>query len=244
MATTGSTRRQVLADLARSRRAEGSARRTFRIAAVTVTVLGMMGLLGLWLSGRWSGPPELLALRKSVDDQIGQVMEAARSGAAYSPDAGSTGAVFELIRQVPEAYRGQAREEIGRLFEARQTAEVESYFALRPDQRAAELDRRIRAEEQRRKAWEAERSQRAGNAGDRPGGAAQAGTGSRTSSPPQAGAGGPSPGGRRRDASEESRNARRKQALDKTSAESRARRTEYRRAKDQRRIELGLASGR
>jgi hypothetical protein len=130
---------------------------------------------------------------------------------------------------VPEAYREQARAEIGRLFEARETAEVESYFALPPDRRAAELERRIKAEEERRQAREAERSQRTAESGGRPGG------------PPGARGGGPPPGGRRRDGSEEGRNARSKQYLDKTSAESRARRTEYRRAKDQRRIQLGLA---
>jgi hypothetical protein len=229
MATTISDRRQALAELARSRRADGSAGRNLRIAAVIVAALGLMGLLGRWLSGRWSTPPELLAVRASVDGQIAEVMEDARSGAAYAPDAGSAGTVFAMIRQLPEAYREQARAEIGRLFEAREAAEVESYFALPPDQRAAELDRRIKAEEQRRQAREAERNQRLAEAGGRAGG------------PPQAGASGPPSGGRRRDGSEEGRNARSKRQIDKTSAESRARRTEYRRAKDQRRIQLGLA---
>jgi hypothetical protein len=229
MATTISDRRQALAELARARRADGSAGRTLRVSAVAVAVLGLMALCGLWLSGRWSTPPELLAVRASVDGQIAQVMEAARSGGAAAVDNGSFGNVFEMIRQVPEAYREQARGEIGRLFEAREAAEVESYFALPPDRRAAELDRRIKAEEERRRAREAERSQRTAEAGGRPGG------------PPGARGGGPPPGGRRRDSSEEGRNARSKQYLDKTSAESRARRTEYRRAKDQRRIQLGLA---
>ncbi len=229
MATTISDRRQALAELARTRRADGSAGRTLRGIAVAVAVLGLMALGGLWLSGRWSTPPELLAVRASVDGQIAEVMKAARSGGAAAADSGSFGNVFEMIGQVPEAYREQARAEIGRLFEAREAAEVESYFALPPDRRAAELDRRIKAEEERRQAREAERSQRTAEAGGRPGG------------PPGARGGGPPPGGRRRDSSEEGRNARSKQYLDKTSAESRARRTEYRRAKDQRRIQLGLA---
>ena len=229
MATTISDRRQALAELARARRADGSAGRTLRVSAVAVAVLGLMALCGLWLSGRWSTPPELLAVRASVDGQIAEVMEAARSGGSTAADSGSFGNVFEMIGQVPEAYREQARAEIGRLFEARETAEVESYFTLPPDRRAAELDRRIKAEEERRQAREAERSQRTAESGGRPGG------------PPGARGGGPPPGGRRRDGSEEGRNARSKQYLDKTSAESRARRTEYRRAKDQRRIQLGLA---
>jgi hypothetical protein len=231
MTASISDRRQALMELARSRRADGSTGRNLRIAAVTVVGLGLMGLLGLWFSGRWSTPAELLAVRASVDGQIAEMMEAARSGTASAADAGWNGAVFEMIRQVPRAYRPLAREEIGRLFEAREAAEVESYFALPPNQRAAELDRRIKAEEQRRQARETERNQRLAEAGGRPGG------------PPQAGAGGaPSaPGSRRRDASEEGRVARSKLQIDKTSAETRARRTEYRRAKDQRRIQLGLA---
>jgi hypothetical protein len=231
MTATISDRRQALAELARSRRAEGSAGRNLRVAAVTVATIGLVGLLGLWLSGSWSTPPELLAVRASVDGQIAEMMAAARAGAASAPDAGSNGSVFELIRQVPEGYRPQAREEIGRLFEAREAAEVESYFALPPDQRAAELDRRIKAEDQRSQAREAARNQRLAEAGGRPGG------------PPPTGAGGapPAPGSRRRDGSEEGRNARSKRQIDKTSAETRARRTEYRRAKDQRRIQRGLA---
>jgi hypothetical protein len=174
MTATISDRRQALAELARSRRAEGSAGRNLRVAAVTVATIGLVGLLGLWLSGSWSTPPELLAVRASVDGQIAEMMAAARAGAASAPDAGSNGSVFELIRQVPEGYRPQAREEIGRLFEAREAAEVESYFALPPDQRAAELDRRIKAEDQRRQAREAARNQRLAEAGGRPGGPQQA----------------------------------------------------------------------
>ena len=52
----------------------------------------------------------------------------------------------------------------------------------------------------------------------------------------------PAGGQRRRgDGTEESRNARSKSRLDKSTAASRARGTEYRRLKDQRRIELGLS---
>lgn len=227
MATTLSDRRQALAELARERRADGSARRILWRSAVAV--LGLMAVLGLWLSGRSSTPPELLAVQATVDRRISEIREAARSGGTATADSGSWSTVFETIRQVPEAYREQARAELGRLFEARETAEVESYFALPPERRAAELDRRIKAEEDRRQAREAERNQRTAEAGGRPGG------------PPGARGGGPPTGGRRRDGSEEGRNARSKRYLDKTAAESRARRTEYHRAKDQRRIQLGLA---
>ena len=240
MAATVSARRQALAELARSRRAEGSASRVVKIAAVSVVLVGLAGLAWLFLRGRT--PAEIVAVRASVDGQIAQLETAARSGQPFDPADASFGAVFETVRSVPEAYRDQAREEIGRLFEAREVAEVESYFALPPDRRAAELDRRIKEEEERRKKWEAERERRAAERGSQGDGQQQRGPG------PQAMAGGqqptagatPPPGASRRDRSEEGRNARSKQRIDKTSAENRARQTEYRRAKDQRRIQLGF----
>jgi hypothetical protein len=232
MSATVSARRQALADLARSRRAEGLSGRAVKIVAVSVVVLGLAGLTWLFLIGRT--PAEILAVRASVDGQIAQMQQAARSGQPFNPDDASFGAVFETVRSVPNAYRDQAREEIGRLFEAREVAEVESYFALPPDRRAAELDRRIKAEEERRKKWEAERERRNAERGQ--------GDGQQQRSPgPQAQAGGQQPtGGRQRDGTEEGRNARSKQRIDKTSAENRARQTEHRRAKDQRRIQLGF----
>lgn len=240
MAATVSARRQALADLARSRRAEGSSGRAVKIVAGSVLVLGLAGLAWLFLLGRT--PAEILAVRASVDGQISQMQQAARSGQPFNPDDAAFGAVFETVRAVPEAYRDQARAEIGRLFEARETAEVDSYFALPPERRAAELDRRIKAEEERRKKWEAERERRLAERGGQADGqdrrgpepAAQAG-----GQPARAGTA-PPPGGSRRDGTEEGRNARSKQRIDKTSAETRARQTEYRRARDQHRIQLGL----
>lgn len=240
MAATVSARRQALADLARSRRAEGSAGRAVKIVAISVVLIGLAGLA--WLFLRSGTPAEILAVQASVDGQIAQLQQAARSGQPFNPDDGSFGAVFETVRSVPEAYRDRAREEIGRLFEAREAAEVDSYFSLPPEQRAAELDRRIKAEEERRKKWEAERERRAAERGNQADGQSQRGPGAsaQAGGPPTTAGATPPPGGRRRDGSEEGRNARSKQRIDKTSAETRARQTEYRRAKDQRRIQLGL----
>jgi len=239
MAATVSARRQALAELARSRRAEGSAGRVVKIAAVSVVLVGLAGLAWLFLRGRT--PAEIVAVRASVDGQIAQLQAAARSGQPFDPADASFGAVFETVRSVPEAYRDQAREEIGRLFEAREVAEVESYFAMPPEQRAAELDRRIKSEEERRQKWEAERERRAAERGSQGDGQQQGGPGSQAmAGGQQPTTGATSPGASRRDRSEEGRNARSKQRIDKTSAENRARQTEYRRAKDQRRIQLGL----
>ncbi len=208
--------------------------------AMGIILLAILGWCGMWLFGAFSTPPQLLAVRTEVDQQIAQLEEASRNGEPFSPDTGSFTAVFATMREVPEAYRDQAREQMGRLFEARETAEVDSFFAVPPEKRAAELDRRIEAEETRRKAWAAERTRRDAQQGN---GGATAQSGRATAGTGQT-AGQPGGGRRRGDGTEESRNMRSKSRIDKTSAESRARNTEYRRLKDQRRIQLGLEPSR
>lgn len=241
---TVSARRQALADLARERSGAGSGARTVRRLAVAVVILGLVTLALIWLAGFFSTPREVLAVRALVDQQISELERVGRNEVPFGSGGESFGAMFTAMRDVPEGYRDQARAELGRLFEARETAEVDSFFGLPPERRAAELDRRIKEEEERRKAWAAKRAAREADRGGRDG-ADRRGTGGGPvaggAGSPAVAAGGP-PGGRRRgDGTEESRNLRSKSRLDRTSAESRARRTEYRRAKDQRRIQLGLA---
>jgi hypothetical protein len=236
---TVSARRQALADLARSRGGEGVVGIGLRRLAIAVVILGLVTLALMWLFGFFSTPPEVVAVRALVDEQIVALERVARNEVPFGSDGESFGAMFTALREVPEGYRDQARAELGRLFEAREAAEVDSFFGLPPDRRAAELDRRIKAEEERRKARAAKRAAREADRGGRDG-PGQGGGAAAASGGSPAVAGG-SPGGRRRgDGTEETRNLRSKSRLDRTSAETRARRTEYRRLKDQRRIELGL----
>ena len=130
---------------------------------------------------------------------------------------------------------------MGRLFEARERAEINSFFAMSPDQRMNELDRRIRDEDAQREARRAEWAQRqssgdaqGGSRGPRGGGDA----GGRGGPP---GGGGP---GRGRSSTEEQRNDWRKQRLDNGSPQGRAQRDEYRRLMRERREQLGLSGGR
>jgi hypothetical protein len=239
MAATVSARRQALAELARSRRPSGLNRR-LRPAAIGIVGLGLLGLAVLWLLGFFSGPREVLAVRAAVDGQIAELERMARGEVPFGEASGSFAPVMQAMRDVPEQYREQARQEMGRLFEARERAEVSSYFAVPPAQRAAELDRRIKEEDARRSRWQAERDRRMAERGD--GGGAGRGQQVAGGSGPQA-AGGQQAGGRQprqRDRTEEGRNTRAKQRLDRSTADARARSTEYRRAKDQRRIQLGL----
>ena len=219
-------RRQALADLARSRRDEKAGNSKVRTILVAFVAIGLITLIVMWFAGFFSTPAEVIALREAVNTQVAELEKMARGEIPYSEERAGWGNLYDTARQVPEQYRDQ---EIGRYFRAREAAEINSYFALPPDQRAAELDRRIKAEEARRARWEAERAQREASQASSNG----SGSGSATS-------GQSTRGGRGRSRTEETRNAWVKRYIDRTSADGRAKRTEYRRAKDQRRVAMGL----
>jgi hypothetical protein len=251
MAASVSAKRTALADLAHASKGGPSGGQVVRTVAIGIVVLGLLALVVMWLLGFFSPPPEVRAVQALVDEQIQQLQRVARNEAPF--EEGSFGPMFETMRQVPREYREQAGREMGRFFEAREKAEVNSYFSMPPEQRMAEMDRRLKAEDQRRQAWEAQRAQRQAQGGDRGGprgGGTQDAGGRGRGGPPGAVAGGPGgrggppggggPGGPRGRGTEESRNMRSKRRIDSSSAESRARSLEYRRLKEQRRVELGL----
>lgn len=229
------------------RSAGGSPGRVGRIAlAVAALVLAAIGW-GAYAGWFTPTPKELRAIRAMVDQKIVEYGRMGRGEVPYDPAADDIRPMFESMRDMPEAVRAQIGPEIGRFFSAREGAEVNSFFNLPPQQRKAELDRRIRADEARRKAWEAEREARGngGGTGGRrgpPSGQAGAGGGPNgAGAPPAGGTGRGGPGGRR--GSEADRNAWVKRRIDSTSPEERAKRTEYRRLRDERRQQLGLSPG-
>lgn len=233
MSTAASDRRRVLADLARERQGGQSSGGLLRRTVIGLLVAALLGLLLAWFLGFFSVPREVLEIRGIVDGEIAELRKVARNEVPLSYDSPGVGAVFDRVRDLPPDLRRQAGREVGRLFAAREQAEMESYFNLPPERRQAELDRRIKAEEDRRKAREAERAERerqrpAASAGQPPAGG-------------PGGAGGPPNGrGRGRSTTEDERNARSKSRIDRSSPDERARRTEYRRAIDERRTQLGL----
>jgi hypothetical protein len=228
-------------------------RRTVIILASAASILWF----GLWMGGFLSTPREVLEIRAMVDAEVERLNRVARNEAPYSEERPQfVGEMFGRMRDMPESARSQVREDMGRLFRARERAELASYFSLSPNQRQAELDRRIKAEEQRRKAWEQERASRAATAGPgfgpgqggqasqgRPQGAGQGpGNGGPSNNERGGGRGGPS--GQRGGPSEEAIQSWRKERLDRSSPEERARSAEYRRAMAVRRQQLGISSGR
>lgn len=221
-------RRKAVAALAAERRQRSAGSRLVRRAAVCLLLLLCVMTL-FWGLGFFSTPQAVAEVENLVEQQVAEYARVARGEVPFESGQ-SFGPVREKIRDVPREYREQVGEQMGRLWEARERAEMASYFHLPPAQRQAELDRRIRAEEARRQAREAERAER---------GRAQSTNGRQASTGGQSGSGG-SPGGTRTEAG---RNERLKRRIDQTTPEERSMRAEYRRAMDARRRQLGVPSG-
>jgi hypothetical protein len=238
-ASTAATRR-LLADAVRRREGarSGDPGSTLKRAAVGVVILALLAWLVLWLLGFFAAPRQIREFRSLVDEQVKEFDKVARSEVPFSADMASLGPVFERMRDLPEDLRGQARDEMERLFRARERAEMKSYFALPAAARQAELDRRIKAEEERRKAREAERATR--NADQAVGKQTASNQPQRGGGPGGRGPGGPGGG---RGGGEDQRNTRSKQRIDSTSPNERSQRAEYRRAMDARREQLGGPPG-
>ncbi|MCE9629880.1 MAG: hypothetical protein K8S94_04060 [Planctomycetia bacterium] len=235
MATASmANRRQALAALAAERGgSQGATGRLWKRVALAVAILALLAFVAMWLLGFFSTPREIAEIRRLVDEQVVQLETAARTGTPPDQVAGYQN-MRDTMRAVPRQYREQAGREFGRFFAARDQAEMDSYFALPPERRQAELDRRIKADEDRRKAWESERARREQQRRDAAGGNANA------SGPGPTG----TPSGRRGGGTEESRNLWGKRQIDRTTPEQRAQKAEYRRAVEERRIQLGLGPSR
>lgn len=249
MASTADKRRAAAA-LAAERHREGAGGRLLKRTALALLALALIAAPVLWAFGFFSTPKAVAEVKQFVDQQVAEYERVARGEVPYG-SAPSTGAFFEKLRDVPREYRDQLGQQMGRLWEARERAEMASYFALPADKRQAELDRRIKADEDRRKAWQAERekrdqqraagSQQANTGGGRGG---PGGPGGAAGGPGGGGAGGGPPGGGRRGGgTEESRNERSKRRIDSSTPEQRAQQAEYRRAIEERRKQLGLPTG-
>ena len=215
----------------------------------TVACIVLLVLLSSWWGGGFTEPQAVAEIHSMVDEEVARLARVARNEIPYGSSGPDMGEWFQKFRDVPEKYRGQIRQDIGRLFNARERAATQSYFALSPGQRRAEMDKRIKAEEarskERRERWAAERAAREqANAngqtaenGRNGGGQQGQGRG------PNAG-GESAPGGRGGQRTEDTRNDWMKRRLDNSSPDERALRTEYRRAMNERREQLGMEPGR
>ena len=243
--------RRALAANERSSGARTTVGDWLKRSAIAAVALLFLTLLSGWALGWYSTPAQVLDVRAAINDQIAELDKVSKGQAPYAggPDMGK---VRDSMRNLPEGMRDRVRRDFGRLMEAGETAQVNSFFLVPPAQRQAELDRRIKAEDDARKKRAADRSkgsnrgpprataggpgdnQVAGNRGTGGGGQGGGGTGGRGP-----GGGGPPRGG----FSEEDRNNRRKSMLDNSDPEQRGRRAEYRRQMDERRRQTGGGTG-
>jgi len=247
-----SSTRQAIRD-AVSRHGSTQPRRSrFRRILASLSLVGLSVWLLFWAAGAFSPPAAVAELRTLVDQEVSRLNRVARNELPYSDQGLDMRKLFENMRDLPDSQRQQVRQEIGRLFSARERAEVGSFFALPPDRRLAELDRRIKADEARRQQWAAERAARNTSTQNQPGqtAATRDSNGPSNSRGPRPATGQPGQGdsgrqwGQGRGRTEEARNERMKNRLDATSPDDRAKRTEYRRALAERREKLGIAPGR
>jgi hypothetical protein len=218
--------------------------------AMAAVALFVLTLLSGWALGWYSTPAQVLGVRAAINEQIADLDKVSKGQAPYAggPDMGK---VRDSMRNLPEGMRDQVRRDFGRLMEAGETAQVNSFFLVPPAQRQAELDRRIKAEDDARKKRAADRSKGGnrgsprGTAGGPPGGG-RPGDGQLAGNRGGGGGGGPGGGGgggQRGGSSEDDRNNRRKSMLDNSDPEQRGRRAEYRRQMDERRQQLGGGNG-
>ncbi|MBT6459527.1 MAG: hypothetical protein HOK57_06850 [Planctomycetaceae bacterium] len=249
MARSSKTRTSIR-DAVRRHPNKGSGRKWLqRIIAVSTSLL-LLIFFASWWAGAFTEPEVVAEIHTMVDEEVAYLAKVARNEIPYGSSDRDMGEWFQKFRDVPEQYRGQIRQDMGRLFAARERAATQSYFALPQNKRQAEMDRRIQAEEarskERRERWAAERAARekadtnrqpssqneqtAGGQESRRGGQdanREAGQGRR--GPPR---------------TEDTRNDWMKRRLDNSSPDERARRTEYRRAMTERREQLGIEPGR
>ena len=257
-----SEKRLFLARLAEARdKAEGGPKkRLLARTAAALLIVAMLAALVVWISGFFSTPKELLEIRTMVNKEIVQLQKVARNEAPLTYNDTGFRQSWERMRDMSPEVRAQAREEMERLLRAREKAEQQSYFAMPPQQRQQELDRRIKAEQARRQ----QRGNRNRGSGGNGGQSGQSGQGNKASggqgrggaaqanaaaTPRNAGGGQGAGGGGGRPAgtrggSDEARTARSKRRIDSTDPDERAQNAEYRRLMDLRRQQLGITPGR
>ena len=247
MSTASTDTRRALAEMMRNRKQSSQLPiRRIMFSLAVAAIVALLAMLCLWVFGFFRTAPEVLAVRTLVGEQVKHYVSVGHNEKPSSGENPAMGQIMEMVRDLPPNLRPQVERDTQRLFQAAMDSQVNSFFNLPPQSREAELDRRIKEQESDRKRRDAERAargaddqQNAGSGGGRGGRGGGGGGGG----PPGGGGGGGPPGGGR-GGSEDNRNNWRKTMLDRTSPDERAKQTEYRRAMEERRQQLGLQPGR
>jgi hypothetical protein len=219
---------------------DGSSKRGAAFWAGLILGIGLLAFLAAWLLGwfRFTTDPRVQEILQLQEEARQKFM--ANGGPQTVAEATEAVAAMAAIRQkmesLPEPLQEQVRRSGGSMFRSMMRAQINAYFDAPPEKRKQELDRQIKQEEMMRKAFQAASavgrffgggSRSTGSGAPAPGGTAQGGQGG---SPPADQTQNPA----------DRRNVWIKRILDSTTPEQRARYVEYRRAKEVRRVELGL----
>lgn len=207
--------------------------------AALVLGIGLLAFLAAWLLGwfRFTTDPrvqEILQLQEEAREKF-MANGGPRTIAEATEAVATMGVIRQKMESLPEPLQEQVRRGGGSMFRSMMRAQINAYFDAPPEKRKEELDRQIKQEELMRKAFQTAsavggffgRGGPAGGSTQSAGGTAQGGQG----------------GGRQADQAQnpaDRRNVWIKRILDSTTPEQRARYVEYRRAKEVRRVELGL----
>jgi hypothetical protein len=223
------------------RKAGGSARGETSTGKWKV-VVGVVAAILLVSGSVWA------YIRNRPDPEVEQVKQALTD--AFKEGQRPNFQLMQQMRQQTENFTQEQRHQVWEFVrqqgERRMDKQMDAFFALPQKARVAELDKQIKEMEKRRKEMEARRAQ--GGGGQRgPGGFGMGpgGGGPQMAQGGPGGGGGPGvgPGGGQRpprDTSPKARATRRNQRLDSSTPEQRAKRSAYRSAMQQRRVELGL----
>ena len=202
-------------------------------AAIAIALLFLAWLLG-WF--RLTTDPRVIEIRRLQQEAREKFV--ATGGPTNVAEATEAVAAMTQIRQkiedLPEPLRKEVERSGSSVFRSAMRARIDAYFAAPPEKRLAELDRQIKQEEMMRQAFRAAGAV----AGFFGGGGGGGGGGNQQTAAQGSPPGGGPPGG-----TDEARNAWRKRIIDSTTPEQRARYSEYRRAMDVRRSQLGLPAG-
>lgn len=220
---------------------DNSSKRGVAFWAGLILGLGLLAFLAAWLLGwfRFTTDPRVQEILQMQEEARQKFMS--NGGPQTVAEAAEAVAAMGTIRQkvegLPEPLREQVSRSGGSMFRSMMQAQINAYFDAPPEKRKAELDRQIKQEEMMRQAFQAANAVGGffGGGGGGPGGGATqtaGGTG-------QGGQGADQQSGQSQ-SPDERRNVWMKRILDTTTPEQRARYVEYRRAKEVRRVELGL----
>ncbi len=182
---------------------------------------------------------EILVLQKEAQDKF--LSQGGPRNVSEAVEAITTmGTIFQKSRALPDSLRGEVAKSSGSMFQSVMRAQINAYFDAPPEQRLKELDRQIKQEEMMMTAFKTASAIGGFFKSDKGSSNSSAQTNASKKTPQNGGPGkqaGP-PSSRSKDG----RNDWLKRIIDKTTPEERARFVEYRRAKEVRRVELGLSA--